>query len=63
MQEAKNPVRSATKRDIEEFARRARDAETKEQVLTAFADLMLRNVRRHWVDEFWHIVNGGSHRS
>src|ERR1700760_3787279 len=60
MREAKNIVRSATKAEIEEFAERARAAETKEQVLTAFAEVMLRHARRHWVDEFWDIVNGGT---
>jgi len=56
MREAKNAVRPATKAEIVEFAQRARDAETKEQILTAFAEVILRNTRQHWVDEFWDII-------
>jgi N-acetylglutamate synthase-like GNAT family acetyltransferase len=56
MRETKDSVRPATKADIAEFAQRARDAETKEQILTAFAEVILRNARQHWVDEFWDII-------
>ena len=58
MRDVKNPVHVGSKTDIEEFARRARDAETKEQVLAIFAAVMLRHARRHWVDEYWDIING-----
>jgi len=57
MREAKDAVRPASKAQIVEFAQRARDAETKEQILTAFAEVILRNTRQHWVDEFWNIIN------
>jgi len=56
MREAKDSVRPATKAQIVEFAQRARDAETKEQILTAFAEVILRNARQHWVEEFWPII-------
>ena len=49
-------MRPATKAEIVEFAQRARDAETKEQILTAFAEVILRNARQHWVEEFWLII-------
>lgn len=60
MREAKNLVQVGAKKDIEEFARRARDAETKEQVLKIFAEVMLRHARRHWVDDYWAIINAVS---
>jgi hypothetical protein len=58
MRKANNPVRIGNKADIEEFARRARNADTKEQVVGLFAEIILRHARRHWIDEFWDIYDG-----